>query len=427
MSEETSLFEVISDISREGVIADLRSDDGYYSDSSEDSVVEGGLSFYITEAATQEPLSDKSLESSFDLELVWISLVSIDLLRLVPEKFRTSQILVDYLDEAGIQVSTWLSYVRDISKILNTRTTSDTTYLRNLGAMIGVVLPPKDSASVAEMKKSIQQAIEWYKVKGSYTSIDVISNIQTLTTTLYDMYTNDYTTFVLTEWFVGDENENPPGLDSSYYKSPHFGLEISLNRVFTDIGGEYLWASETLDNLAQKVEETRPVHTVPHYLLFLNPRTDESRNVYVMPGEITSRVTANWTFTVYHLDEPESSETWSLDEGIPLDASLIPDIYTITKWCFGTGTSDITDPSWSVASPVLIGSIDPTDIVVTDQKITFNFIVPKTVVQDGLTELGLYIPGAPDVLVAGSTFPSIDKDDREELRVAFEVYLGDLT
>jgi hypothetical protein len=129
-----------------------------------------------------------------------------------------------------------------------------------LGALIGVAFPPEDESTTAELRKTLADAVDWYKLKGTYQSIDIIALIQSFTVNVFDMYTNDYSSFVLTDWFVGDENENPPGLDGTYYKSPHFGAEVVLNQVYEPSGTSlrYLWQAGGLANFAAKVEETRP-------------------------------------------------------------------------------------------------------------------------------------------------------------------------
>jgi len=377
---------------------------------------------------TSKPLADRQFDVGCDFEISVLSTAAIDLLKLMPEKFRKSQILIDYLDEAGIQVGNWFSNVRDIIKLLNVKTVGTIKYLKYLGALIGVSLPPEDSTTVAELRKTIINAVDWYKVKGTYKSVSIISLIHQFTVNIYDMYTKDYSTFEMVDWFVGDENENPPGLDSSYYKSPHFGIEIVLNKVyeFDESGesgglgaGDHLWLTSYLDNLYLKLEETRPVHTVPHYLLLLNPKTDEFGNEIKVSGDIDTKVFSDWQFSTKYFDGQTSSEIWDFDDGTYFDESEEGFINSITKWKLGNGGKDISDSDFYVTT-VLEGDID--NITITDEKIIFEFIVPKSEIQDDINELGLYIPGAPDTLVVGSSFPKIDKDDRVEIHVVVEVY-----
>lgn len=408
------------------------SDAGLFSDAEEVAVLGGDFDLTVADRLAARPFEDHDFDGEFDLEMIFTGSVGLDLLQWMPEKFRSSVILIDYLREAGIQFGSWLTQVRDIVKLLNTRTTSDVNYLRLLGDLIGVEFPPGDNATVDEIRRNISLAIDWYKVKGTYRAVQIISMIQRYTVNVYDMWSNDYSDFVLVDWFAGDEGENPPGLDASYYKTPHFGVEILLNKVYTGGSGSvsggtaFLWDAGYLDNLYDKVEEMRPVHTVPHYILLINPKTDEFGHTIEVDGEILCRVTGNWEYSAKYLDETMSGRIWDTDDGTVLDMSETAFIQSITKWTLGTGFGDITSPSWSLANPVVSGVIDTGDITVSDDRITFEFIVPKAVVQAGITEIGLYIPGTPDVLVAGATFPAIEKDARTELRVVLEVHRTDL-
>jgi hypothetical protein len=407
-------------------------DQGYHLDQQKSAVIDAEVEFQSPqEILTWCPTTDESklIEVSCEFSIDVLQASPVNLIELVPEKFRSSQILIDFLDECSLAVGGWLTDVTDIIKLLNPYTISSTEYLRHLGALIDVKFPPEDTTSEDEMRKTLIQAVDWYKVKGTYESIQIISLIQQLTINLYDMYTNDYEIFHMVDWFVGDENENPPGFDSSYYKSPHFGVEVLLNKVYQggsgslSSSGSYLWEVSNLNNLLDKVNETRPVHTVPHYFLLLNPKTDEFGHIIEVDGEIFTKITGNWEPSTKYFDMA-GSNAWNFDDGTHFDQSAEGFVKSITKWVLGTGdvVNHLGDPGVDLISPVTTGSIDPDDIVISDEKITFEFIVPKAVVQSGITELGLYVPGVSDILVLASGFPRIDKDSRVELHVIVEVY-----
>lgn len=414
-------------------MADVKTDSGFYSDAAYDKSLDSSVELQESNALIQHPFGEhRELDAGFDVSMSVLASVSIDLMRLMPRKFHTKQVLIDYLAEAGIQAGNCMTNVRNLIKLQNARQISEVKYLRYLGALIGVEFPPEDSTSTEEMRKNILNAVDWYKVKGTYQSIQIISIIQSFAINLYDMYTDDYETFVLKEWFVGDEDENPGGLDSSYYKSPHFGVEVLLNKVHESSSGDsssgldHLWETSMLNNLSDKVEETRPVHTVPHFSLLLNPQTDEFGNVIEVDGEIKTRTFADWDISTGYFDE-ESGDVWYFDEDKYFDASSDSFILSVTKWVIGIGSPDIESPSFAISRPVEEGIIDTNDITVSDDKITFEFTVPKSTVRGNMSELGLYIPGSPDKLVIGSTFPKIDKDARVKLRVLVEVHKTDLS
>jgi hypothetical protein len=409
-------------------MADWHLDDSYHIDWDTGRDISGEVLFSETSSYIHHLFQDQEIEAKVEFKLSLFAAVGLDLLRLVPEKFRNSQILIDYVYEAGLQVGAWLSLVRDIIKLESPYTVGSMEYLRYLGTLIGVTFPPEDETSELEMRKTLAQAIDWYKLKGTYKALQIIALIYQFTVNLYDMYTNDYTTFYMVDWFVGEEDENPPGFDVTYYKSPHFGLEILLNKTYEEDSLLYLWKTDYADNFMLQVEDNRPVHTVPHYLINLNPKTDEFGNIIETDGSILTKVLENWEYSIKFFDMTESSDAWNFDDGTHFDQSAEAFIKSITKWVLGTGNYPCTlSGSVDVETPVLTGTIDTDDITISDDKITFEFIVPKATVQSNISELGLYIPGTPDKLVLLSCFPRINKSSNVELRVVVEVYRSDLS
>jgi len=408
-------------------------DTGIHLDQEDSQHIECEVEFDVDYSLLHEPFSDdQAVEVNIEFDVDVIHTLPLDLLPLVPEKFRSSPILQAYLTTAGIHFSSFLNSIKSIVLLLGPNTVSSATYLRHLGALIGVVFPPEDESTVGEIRKTLSDAVDWYKMKGTYRSVDIIALIQSYTVNLYDMYTDDYVSFVLTDWFVGDENENPPGLDSSYYKSPHFGAEVVLNQVYTPSGTSlrYLWQSAYLGNFLAQIEETRPVHTVPHFLLLLNPKTDEFGHIIQTDGETKAKVTSSWTYGAKYFDIIGSGDAWAFDDdSMTFDTSAEAFIKSITTWVLGTGNypCHLSDSSLAIEAPALTGTIDTDDITITDEYFQFEFIVPKSEVQSGLSELGLYIPGSPDTLVLASCFPKVDKTSDVELRVVVQVFKKDLT
>jgi len=420
-------------------MSEWRFDGGYRYDASAAAVIEAEMEVEITWQYTHRPFDGLAVEMEMEIDVNWVHAVSLDLLRLLPEWFHNKQILQDYVDEVELEVGSWLTYVRDMVKLNNPNSVADREYLKNLASLIGLDIPPEDDSTEDEIRRTIAQAIDWYKIKGTYESILVIALIQKFSVNIYDMYTNDYETFYLTDWFVGEEDENPPGFDSTYYKSPHFGIEILLNQVYTSGSGSggsggsgsggssanHLWRTTYLDNFYDNVELTRPVHTVPHYILYLNPKTDEFGHVIEVDGNIQTRVLDGWEFATKYFDSVVDSSAWYFDDLISyFDDSATSFLNSITKWVLGTGSGDINQSTWTPVSPALTGAVDSGDIEVDDEKISISFLVPKNVSQNGIRELALYTN--TDVIVLGGTFPSIDKDSRVELKVTIQIYKEDL-
>jgi len=410
-------------------MANWHLDQSYHLDWQESATIDMEMDLEIEHRFVYAPFGDREILMELEITVDSQHGVALDLLELVPEKFRKSEILVDFLYHAGLQVGSWLTSVEDIIKLLNPRTAGTSEYLRHLGALLDVDFSPEDESTLSSLRKELTHAIDWYKMKGTYQSIHTIAMIQSFTVNIYDMYTNDYNTFYLVDWFVGDENENPSGLDSSYYKSPHFGIEILLNKTYEVDSYTYLWRTDYLENLFNHVEKTRPVHTVPHYILLLNPKTDEFGHIIEVDGEIKAKVLGEWQPSIKYFDAVSSGEQWDFDDGTYFDQSAEGFIKSITKWVLGTGNypCGLGESGADVEAPALTGTIDTDDITITDEKITFEFIVPKLSQQNGLSELGLYVPGSPDTLVLLCCFPKLDKDDQVELKVKVEVFKKDLS
>lgn len=403
-------------------------DQAYHLDQEDSIEIYGESTLEVDDSYLHNPFADRELVMEHEFTVDVIHDIPLDLMPLFPMKFHNSEILQDLVSELGLQVGNWLTKTEDIVQLLGPNTVSSTTYIRYLGALIGVTFPPEDDSTEAELRKTLTDAISWYRVKGTYDSINVIAAINQLTINIWDMYTADYSSFYLVEWFVGDEDENPPGFDSTYYKSPHFGAEVVLDRSRVYGSQNYLWYEGLSDNFIALVEKTRPVHTVPHYMILLNPKTDERGNAIEVSGNIITKITSNWEVSQRYFDEV-SSGSWTFDGGtMTFDSSDEIFVKTITKWVLGTGNygGDVSATDFDIQNPVLTGNIDVSDITLDADKITFEFIVPKATVQDGITELGLYIEGT-DTLVLASVFPKIDKGSDVELRVVVEVYKEDLS
>lgn len=403
-------------------------DEGFHLDQENMAIIESELEFTADVVYHHRPFEDLEMIIEVELDIDILHAVPLDLMPLVPEKFRRSEILQAFISEAGIQFGDFLTKVRDIVLLLSPNTVSSRQYLRYLGALIGVTFPPEDESTEEEIRKILAQALDWYKLKGTYESTRIIAMTQSFGVNIFDMYTDDYSTFVLTDWFVGGENENPPGLGVTYYKSPHFGVEVRLNQIRIVGSQNYLWYGSWLDNFAQQIEDTRPIHTVPHYILLLNPKTDEYRHKIEVSGGIKTKLTSGWQFSTKYFDMVGSGQAWTFDSGaMTFDSSETAFIQSITKWTLGTGAMIDNSAGPQIQHAVLTGTIDVADITIDSEKYQFEFIIPKSVIESGITELGLSIPGTPDTLVLVSNFPKIDLDGRVEMRVVVQVYKSDLS
>ena len=218
-------------------------------------------------------------------ELILDKSRELDLLQLIPEKFHSSQLLVDLVNILSQEVGSWLEKIRDL-RLLQDPDTAGFTYLQHLSKLPGVDFPEVyDESYEDQLRKEVRDAVDWIRSKGTYRALHIVAYLMGVNANIRDLYTNDYTNFVaIDDWFVGEENENPNGLDSSYYKSPHFGFSILLNNFHAWEGDsaqpEYLWTSGSFTRIHKYVDRIRPVNTVPHYELLLDLPLDE-KGLYI--------------------------------------------------------------------------------------------------------------------------------------------------
>jgi hypothetical protein len=333
-------------------------------------------------------------------------------------------------------------------------------YLQSLADLVGVSLSSEDQTSAERRRNELIETVEWYKIKGSYGSVNVISSISGLDLLVQDLYTKDYSTFIGTAWFVGDEGENPPELSLSeytgeetpdptaYYKSPHFGLSVLLNKVY-DAGTYYegeleshLWrpslfsiAGNTQYGIRNYIEKTRPVNTVPHYGLLLTCPTDESGVVFTVTdgkgNTVTeTAVTSFWEHSQLYFDNDLLASDTENDiyfdddtssEPPEFDTSIEAFVASIDTWRIGTEDLSLSDSDGinTSVTATLTGSISR--YAIYDDRIEFYFTVPKATIQNGMTEIGLYQSSTGNMVLI-STFPDINKDSELELQVKVIVY-----
>lgn len=383
-------------------------------------IIDVGIEFY-------EPVASKLL----------------DLMKLVPIKFRDSVILQQYLEEVSVGVSQWLTAINQLANLIDPYTVPE-EYIQKLADLISLVLSRGEGITIEDLRAQLRQTIDWYRIKGTYESIELVAYLSKLTTEVFDYYTNDYVAFVPQPWFVGDEGENPPGLNNTYYKSPHFGVEITLDRVYDTGSGEYLFKEFQITPMIDKIEATRPVNTVPHYIIKLIAVTYEDGVLYTTPGNFAKTlVTDNWTFQRMYFDgggvryvvDSLGNQvvdslgnpivvhglSWNFDDGVFFDQDYTTFLSSINHWKIGTGNKGIppTRSGWSLQTPVTSGTVNA--IRILDDRTEYDLVVPAAFAQTGISELGLYLPDQTTLVVA-STFADIDKPAGVDLRILVQIY-----
>lgn len=382
-------------------------------------------------------------ETRIDLQLTILSDVTVEstgvkyveLLKLIPEKFRTKPLLVDFLSVLGVEIGIWLSKIDDIEKLIDPYNVSDSykttiegdganeyeQYISCLASLIGLTITKNEEDTIVEFRKQLNQAIDWYKVKGTYQAIRNAISITGQNILIKDLYTKDYASFIQEDWFVArSEGENPTDLDSTYYKSPHFGLILNLDQVYSDDTGDYLWkGDDTFANVRLLVEQNRPANTVPHFIVQTIANTNENGEMITTDWDIsTTRLYEPWTFSKIYFDDGNY-----FDDGLFFDESYEAFLRSISRWKLGTGNIDNPPSSsdWQLETEVLNGTLTSSMIRLFQDRTEFEIVVDESIEQAGITEFALYLSDEV-TLVIGGTMPRIDKIEGVELRLVVIMY-----
>jgi len=391
------------------------------------------------------------LNQTYTLEMDILSEVSvevqasklIDLLQLVPEKFRDSPLFQDYLQIVGLYVGTWLAKVDDMKYLVDPYNVSDELkvsipekqyvqdeeYISHLASLIGLTIIKNTGDDIDDFRRQLTQAVDWYKLKGSYQALTNIIYVAGQQIEIKDLYTNDYASFTPEDWFVADyPGENPVGLDDTYYKSPHFGLQIELNQIYYTTGGlPYLWkGDDKFANVRGYVEQVRPANTVPHYIISMTAPTSESGIMQTTAyGVSTRRIYEPWLFSQYYFDQDYLvvGQGWNLDDGKFFDFTNTTFLASVNHYKLGQGNLTPDTSGWEPEpfDPVVEGILAVSNIRLYTDRTEYEVLLDPTIVQAGITQVGLYLPDNT-TLVIGCTFPVIDKIENVELRILIVMY-----
>ena len=348
---------------------------------------------------------------------------AVDLLPLVPEKFRGSEVVSTFLYEIGVMVGHFLTLIDDVPKLVDPYVVGE-TYLRELAALIKVSFYIDDDTTLEDLRRQLVFAVEWYKMKGAYPSLEYLSTLTGFTLAFKEMYTEDYSTFMEAEWYVAlTPGANPTGISDASYKSPHFGVIHYLDKYYGSLSDAYLYKDSMHDRVVDYVEKTRPINTVPHYILSLKPITQSDEQVQITTALIKTRLTTTWSPDRKYFDG-SGSEEGIFDDGEFFDQSSSAFLNSITHWKIGAGNKngDLTDSAFAFEDIRQTGTVDKMTQYV--DRVEFQCTVAKATVETdeaGYSEFGLYLNDEV-TMVGASLFPDIFKGDDEELRITFVVY-----
>lgn len=344
-----------------------------------------------------------------------------DVPTMLPDSYRDAPRVRELMESIGEWMDTFpQAKFDDLTDLVNPRTVP-LEFKQNLAELISLQLSVFSGSEEFRLRRQIEEAVNWYKLKGGYSAVDVIIYTIELRVTLWDKYTNDYLNFIRVPWFVSGIGIDP--VPPGYYKSAHFDLDFSLDAFFGTAPDLFLLDQLKFDEAVLRIEEVRPANTVPHFVLDVRPQTDQQQDLpYTFPMSLISTVVTDLWVT----------ELQEFDTGLILDDSLILDVSPsgfiagVQKFKVGTGRANETPlSSWTdLDTPIYSGDITTTTIFV--DRVVFEFEVPLSVVSSaGITEWGLFNSVFVEMYVVG-VHPMIFKGSESEVRYTVTVFFSNI-
>jgi len=308
-------------------------------------------------------------------------------------------------------------------------------FLHFLGELIGLTISRQSGLSDDELRRQVTEAVDWYRVKGTYASANTVLYTLGFSARIYDLWTSDYLTFVRVPFFTGYMADPyslyglymdsglfmDTGIDLDYFfKSPHFDVEIDLISFVLSGGIEYLLSADRLTEAIEALENVRPVNTVPHYFFELAALTDESQTPYtITQTHVATTVTTSWNRNVPILDDGRM-----LDDNLFMDLESESFLSGITKFKIGTGNYGVTpDASMTdLADPTYTGDVIGYEVLA--DRVRFTFEVPEGTTAD-ISEFGLFDEAGTTMFAIG-TCPIIHKTTDYMLQCSIDIMLGDV-
>lgn len=400
----------------------------------------------------------------------------VDLMKLVPAKFRSSVALQQFVYQMGLDVGSWIGHINDLEQDLDPNYVEQ-QYLPYLARLIGLTIIADSTTTDDNKRQQLLQAIDMYKSKGTYKSLKRAAYLSNVNVDMWDMYCNsasgysgyygsrwnyNNSVFANESWWAGPVGTNPPDLTSTFFKTPHMGVVLPLTTVQGTYPSQYLYKPAMLTHLVSTVETMRPVNVVIHYIITLDGQMDKTGSVITADGNVRSCLIGGWDFPILNFDSTAWHAVsgyigagvwtnWSGYSGYNFDQGIsgysgvpnwvpasgysgggYPTIFydqtpdaalrAISKVQFGTGSKNVPPgPSWTLQSHVPALDMDVSKITIFPEYAQYEINVPKSTIQNGISELGIFLTDN-STLKIGCTFPDIDLTGDVELHIIMKFY-----
>jgi len=146
-----------------GISSGVNFDDNGNFDAEHNTQITGIITLdFAQQKMTAKEILDIEIVSDCEFDEDYSSFI--DLIKLVPTKFRESTLLQQYLQEVGTLVGTWLGNINDLSSLVDKYTVQD-SYIQKLADLVNLSILSDETTSIEEKRRQLVQVIEWYKLK----------------------------------------------------------------------------------------------------------------------------------------------------------------------------------------------------------------------------------------------------------------------
>ena len=154
-------------------------------------------SYVLFQNSIWEAIKDNVLAITPDNSTYW---------RYVREQNKS--LLRTFIDELNMNVGSWLSKIDDLQRIIDKYEVSE-TYIDYLAALIDLKFLNIQNLTLDDKKRQLIEAINWYKIKGSYNALNFLIRSTNRECDIYDLWTHNYSDFIPTNWHPTFKNQLP--------------------------------------------------------------------------------------------------------------------------------------------------------------------------------------------------------------------------
>lgn len=330
----------------------------------------------------------------------------LDLLPLLPAKFRSLTLMQDLVSVLSKETARWMDLTAGLGGLIDVNNCPD-DFIPLLGQLVNVNL--EGVSDYSEMRRRVRDAVPFYKVKGSYNGIWFITPYTTAFTEMYAIDATAYNAgnFQTSDWEIERvPGVLPSGITTGSYKTPHMGVFLCLDTIIDIAGTDYLlFADDRLLEFKSEFIRTKPVMVFPHFGFRLTGGSRADGVPVIGPGGVMTRSLP--AGGIIFDDSP-----LKICDDTPLEECDLGSLSSPTRWITGT----LTDGSFAPGGSTHVFNTAP-QVVNIANGIKVIFTIEGHVLT-GVTQIGVY---SSSTQIIALNFPPINLTSVYPLRVEVTV------